>query len=124
LSRSWSTIPSLLPTAERIAQAWKAIGVPVNVTVSSTRPETFDAFLVYYDAPYDPDQYLLWHSTQKETNISHFSNPRIDNLLEEGRLEMNQDARKKIYLDFQRFLLEEAPAIFLYHPLTYTVSRQ
>lgn len=118
------TIPSLLPTAERIAQAWKAIGVPVNVTVSSTRPETFDAFLVYYDAPYDPDQYLLWHSTQKETNISHFSNPRIDNLLEEGRLEMNQDARKKIYLDFQRFLLEEAPAIFLYHPLTYTVSRQ
>ena len=32
--------------------------------------------------------------------------------------------RKKTYLDFQRFLLEDSPAAFLYYPTTYTIARK
>ena len=86
-------------------------------------PVDYDAFLATVDIPKDPDQYSLWHSTQATTNISKYKNPRIDKLLEDGRTELDQDTRKKIYLDFQRFLVEDVPAIFLYHPIFYTISR-
>ncbi len=34
------------------------------------------------------------------------------------------EEREKIYLDFQRFLVEDAPAAFLFHPTFYTISRK
>jgi len=120
------TTPVLLEIAETIEKDWEAIGIDTTVQVSSAIPNEFQAFLAIYDIPKDPDQYAIWHSTQiaNGTNISKFGNPRIDKLLEDGRLELNTEERKKIYLDFQRFLLEEAPAIFLYHPLSYTIIRK
>jgi len=120
------TTPVLLNIAETIEKDWEAIGIDTTVQVSSAIPDEFQAFLAIYDIPKDPDQYAIWHSTQigNGTNISKFGNPRIDKLLEDGRLQLNLEERKKIYLDFQRFLLEEAPAIFLYHPLSYTIIRK
>ncbi|MCS7092795.1 MAG: peptide-binding protein, partial [Patescibacteria group bacterium] len=76
-----------------------------------------------YDIPLDPDQYSLWHSMQTESNISKYANPRIDKLLEDGRVTIDIQERKKIYLDFQRFLLEDAPCVFLYHPEYYSIVR-
>ncbi len=119
-----ATTPALLPIAEIIATYWRNIGVKTVVQVSSILPSEFQAFLAIYDIPADPDQYATWHSTQGETNISRYNNPRIDKLLEDGRLKVDQNERKKIYLDFQRFLLEDAPAIFLYHPISYSISRK
>ena len=118
------TIPVLLATAEKVAKYWEEIGVKSIVKVSSNLPDEYQALLVIYDIPKDPDQYSIWHSTQSETNISKYSNPRIDKLLEDGRLETDEQQRKKIYLDFQRFLLEDAPVIMLYHPVSYQVERK
>ncbi len=119
------TTPVLLEVAETIEKDWEAIGIKTTVQVTSVIPSDFQAFLAIYDIPKDPDQYAIWHSTQiGNTNISKFDNPRIDKLLEDGRLKLSLEERKKIYLDFQRFLLEEAPAIFLYHPLSYTIIRK
>jgi peptide/nickel transport system substrate-binding protein len=116
--------PLLLAQAEKIASHWKDVGVTTFVQVSSGIPSEYQALLAIYDIPSDPDQYALWHSTQEATNISKLKNPRIDALLESGRSELSLEERKNIYLDFQRFLLEEAPAIFLYYPVTYTISRR
>jgi peptide/nickel transport system substrate-binding protein len=80
--------------------------------------------LAILDTPDDPDQYSIWHSTQEATNITHYENPRIDKLLEDGRSEIDLASRRRIYLDFQRFLVEDSPAAFLYYPATYTVSRR
>jgi len=44
--------------------------------------------------------------------------------LEDGRIELDTEVRKKIYFDFQRFLLEDAPAAFLVNPVSYTVTRK
>ena len=116
--------PLLLDSAEKIANFWRELGLKVGVQVTSSFPDEYSAFLAIYEIPSDPDQYFLWHSTQTATNVSKYSNQRIDKLLEDGRTTTDQDERKKIYLDFQRFLLEDAPAAFLVHPISYTVVRK
>lgn len=118
------TTPSLLDTAEAIVQNWKDIGIKSSVLVSSVIPAEFQAFLAIYEAPNDPDQYTIWHSKQEESNISNYQNIRIDKLLEDGRAELNFDERRRIYLDFQRFLIEDSPAAFLYHPTIYTIEKK
>lgn len=124
ISLNIATTPVLLAQAEQIATNWRNLGISVNVQVISSIPDNFDAFLAVLDIPRDPDQYSLWHSSQEATNISNYKNPRIDKLLEDGRTVTNASERKKIYLDFQRFLVEDSPAAFLYHPISYEVTRK
>lgn len=116
--------PTLLTVAEKIAKDWSDVGIKSQILVSSIIPSEFQAFLTIFEIPIDPDQYPIWHSTQTETNISKFSNPRIDKLLEDGRIELSIEKRREIYLEFQRFLLEELPAAFLYHPQLYSISKK
>jgi len=118
-----ASYPSLLPVAEKISDQWKQVGIKTSVQVSSITPNEYQAFLAIYDIPLDPDQYSVWHSTQTETNITKYASPRIDKLLEDGRTELDFETRKKIYLDFQRFLLEDSPAIFIYYPEYFKVER-
>lgn len=118
-----TTSPLLLPQAELIQKDWEAIGVKTTLQVISNVPTNYQALLAIFDAPDDPDQYSIWHSTQVQTNITHYSNPRIDKLLEDGRTTIDIEERRQIYLDFQRFLVEDSPAIFLYYPTTYTIDR-
>jgi len=120
------TVPELLETAESIKKSWEeTLGISVKVSLQLGRVEPdFEVLLAYGSIPKDPDQYRFWHSTQETTNLTKLSNPRIDKLLEEGRLTQDPQERKKIYQDFQKFLLEESPAIFLSFPETYTVTRK
>lgn len=120
------TIPTLLNTAESIASNWQEVGVKTQVLVVAALPQDFQAFLAIQEIPNDPDQYSLWHSTQINSgvNITKYRNLRIDKLLEDGRKTLETEKRRQIYLDFQRFLLEDAPVAFLYHPTSYEISRK
>lgn len=118
----------LINQAEIIKQAWeKILGIQVEVlssTNQSVNLTDYDAILAYGSIPVDPDQFSFWHSTQsQQNNITHLNNPRIDKLLEEGRNTFDIIERNRIYQDFQRYLLEESPAIFLEFPVTYTINR-
>lgn len=119
-----ATSPQLLATAEEVVKDWKELGFDATTQVSSIIPTEYQAFLTILDLPKDPDQYAIWHSTQTATNISKYSNPRIDKLLEDGRSVLDLEERRSLYLDFQRFLIEDSPAVFLHHPVYYTVSRK
>jgi peptide/nickel transport system substrate-binding protein len=123
LNITLTTSPLLLPQAELIQKDWEAVGIKTTLQITSNVPTDYQALLAIFDVPDDPDQYSVWHSTQTQTNITHYSNPRIDKLLEDGRTTLDTETRKQIYLDFQRFLVEDSPAIFLYYPTTYTVGR-
>lgn len=118
-----STFPAYLDIAQKIAASWTTIGMVTNVRVVSTVPQDYQVLLSAQDVPPDPDQYPFWHSTQAGTNVTGLVNVKIDKLLEDGRVELDQEKRKLIYTDFQRRLVEEAPAIFLYYPKLYTVTR-
>jgi peptide/nickel transport system substrate-binding protein len=115
----------LLPLAEEIKTAWQdTLGFSVSITIENQiNFDNYDTLLTYGAITNDPDQYLFWHSTQTNTNITKLNSPRIDKLLEEGRQTVDQIERKTIYQDFQTYLLEESPAIFLYYPTVYTITR-
>lgn len=123
LSITLTVPPLLLKQAESVKTDWESVGVKTQVMVGTGIPGSYQAMMAIFDAPDDPDQYSVWHSTQTQTNITQYSNPRIDKLLEDGRTTVDINLRKQIYLDFQRFLLEDSPAIFLYYPTFTTISR-
>lgn len=118
-----STFSSLLPVAEQIKKNWEELGITTKIKVINSVSEDFQALLATQEIPSDPDQYLFWHSTQT-TNISHYKSPKVDKLLEDGRKTSEEDKRKPIYQDFQRFLVEDTPAVFLFHPTVYNISRK
>lgn len=113
-----------LDIAESIASSWRdSLGIGVDVKVISNTTSDYQVLLTDFSPPLDPDQYAIWHSTQA-TNFTHFSNLKIDKLLEDGRRTSDLKLRKDIYQDFQRFLLEDCPAVFLFKSTPYTVSRK
>jgi len=119
-----STFSQYLDVAQLIARSWTQLGLQTDIRVEKTVPADFQVLLSALDVPPDPDQYLFWHSTQERTNVSRYVNVKIDKLLEDGRQELDMEKRKEIYEDFQRYLIDDAPAIFLYYPTLYTVRRK
>lgn len=109
--------------AREVSSAWKQIGIRAQVELSESAPNNFEIFLGDFIVPKDPDQYTLWHRNQ-ENNITRYSNVRIDKLLEDGRTEIDMDVRRKVYADFQKYLLVDSPASFLYFPFEYEVTRK
>lgn len=118
------TKKEFLPLAEVLARQWEELGIEVLVQEVFFIPEDFDIYLGVFNPGFDPDQYVFWHSTQKEFNLSRFSNPKIDKLLEDGRLINDKKERREIYLEFQKELVEQAPALFLYYLPEYRVYRK
>lgn len=114
-----SQAPGLELLAQNIKSDWEALGVKVEIKEEKTIPQNYQAYLVVNKLQQDPDQYSLWHSTQTSTNISKYTNVKIDKLLEDARTVSDQDQRRTLYLDFQRFLVDDAPAAFLYYPNKY-----
>ena len=116
----------LLSIGENVKTSWeKNLGTKVNLNTNNQQInlDDYDAILTFGIIPHDPDQYIFWHSTQNNTNLSNLNNSRIDKLLEDGRQTSDIQERKNIYYDFQKFLLEESPAIFIKFPTVYYISR-
>lgn len=108
--------PNLEEVGKEIVNSWKSLGFDAKLRVESGIPQNFQSLLITQSIPVDPDQYFLWHATATKTNIAKVDVKRIDKDLEDGRKIINEDDRKVKYFDFQKALLEEAPAIFLYFP--------
>lgn len=119
-----TTTNSFAQLGEKIIESWKQAGFKAVLRIESGNPQNFQALLVSEPIPQDPDQYALWHSTQVATNLAKYSSPRIDMYLEEGRKMVDLEKRKQYYLDFQKVLLDESPATFLYYPKTSVVYRK
>lgn len=118
-----STTEEFEDVAKLIASAWQKINIKTKVKIVDEIPSNFQIFLYSFKVPSDPDQYTLWHSAQKN-NISNYKNDRIDKLLEDGRVTLSKDERIKIYADFQKYLINDTPASFLYFPYEYTIKRK
>lgn len=117
-----STTSYLLNIAEQIVADWAEYGVEVNIELYNELPEVIDVLLAIREIPQDPDQYSIWHSTQVDQRLA-YQNPKIDKLLEDGRKTIDLEERRLIYQDFQRFINEDVPAIFLFHPSSYSIER-
>lgn len=117
------TLPKYDETAKEIAKSWENLDIKTKIELVTSVPTDFQIFLGDFRVPRDPDQYTLWHKDQ-DNNITRYSNLRIDKLLEDGRKTSDIEKRKQIYLDFQKYLLADSPATFLYFPYEYEVTRK
>jgi peptide/nickel transport system substrate-binding protein len=117
------TLKKYRSAADTIVKSWMNIGIAAKVEEVDTVPDDYQIFLGDFSIPRDPDQYTLWHSDQRN-NITRYKNLRIDKLLEDGRKTSDPAARKQLYMDFQKYLMEDEPAAFLYFPTEYTVVRK
>lgn len=122
LKLNLKTLRQYKSVAEKLSKSWQELGINTQIEVVDEIPRDYQMFLGDFPVLNDPDQYTLWHSRQP-TNITRYKNLRIDKLLEDGRQTTNQNDRKVIYNDFQKYLIDDMPAIFLYFPYTYTLSR-
>lgn len=111
-----TTTPQLEEAAKKIISAWRDLGLNAVLRIESGIPQKFQALLITQSMPVDPDQYFLWHKTQTKTNITKYDKARVDKDLEDGRKFIREEDRKEKYLDFQKALLEDSPATFLYFP--------
>ncbi|PLX81299.1 MAG: peptide-binding protein [Desulfuromonas sp.] len=112
---------------EILQQRFREIGVVVKLRVIEwasflkefINPGDFDATILGWTVPSDPDSYNVWHSSKTgvgQLNFINFKNPEVDELLEKGRRTLDQAKRKQYYDRFQEILAEEQPYTFLYVP--------
>ncbi|HAT74085.1 MAG: Extracellular solute-binding protein [Candidatus Moranbacteria bacterium GW2011_GWF2_36_839] len=117
----------LTKTAEILKTQWEKAGVKVNITPFTIsdiqenyiRPREYEALLFGQVIGADPDPYYFWHSDNKKDpglNLSLFGNDDSDKLIDEGREEFVIEKRAEKYIDFQKIIAKEIPAIFLYSP--------
>ena len=118
LTISIKTLPKYADTARKIATSWKNLAIETSIEEVDSVPPVFQVYLGDIALPHDPDQYTIWHSDQGN-NITNYKNLRVDKLLEDGRKTTDLTKRKEIYKDFQKYLLEDSPAAFLYFPYEY-----
>lgn len=79
----------------------------------------FELILYDMEVSVDPDQYNIWHSLKIDfpnLNISGYKFNRVDIYLERGRQVLDKKIRLENYINFQKALLGDVPAIFLYEP--------
>ncbi len=122
--------------AEFIALAWEKIGVKVQIELIPAsqfqaliiKEKNFDALIYSKISGADPDPYAFWHSSQIDQagmNIASYNNKKADQLLEDGRLTIDQSVRQEKYKEFQQIISEDLPAIFLFRPTyTYVLSKE
>ena len=122
-----STWPELTEVAKIVGEQWKALGADITIEVLPTpelqqaiKDRNYEALLFGAVLNIDPDPFSLWHSSQKRDpglNLALYDNKAADTLLEDARQTLNPLERAKKYDDFQKLVIEDIPAVFLYNPL-------
>jgi len=111
--------------AEIIQQRLKDVGVSAEIQVIEwssflkefIKKRRFEAIVMGWGVPVDPDQYVVWHSSEARPeglNNIQYANPEVDALLERGRASCVQEDRLKYYHRLQEVLAEDLPIVFLY----------
>jgi peptide/nickel transport system substrate-binding protein len=121
--------------AQVIQQMAKEVGI--NITIQSIETSTFFAdiqkgnFQIYSlsrNGVADPDfYYVIFFSKNippEGQNRGYYSNPRVDQLLLEGRSTFDRNRRREIYTELQKILADDLPYISLYHQINVTVLRE
>jgi peptide/nickel transport system substrate-binding protein len=113
--------------AEIIQRQLKEVGIDLKIRILEwaafindfINKRRFEAVILGWTIPLDPDAYDVWHSSKtapEELNFISYKNNEADAMLEKARSTFNQNERKKYYNRFQEILAEDQPYTFLYVP--------
>jgi peptide/nickel transport system substrate-binding protein len=111
--------------AEIVQASLRDLGIGVDIRIlewaallkEHVKKRNFDAMVLGWGTGADPDQYVVWHSSQTgpdELNHISYKNPEVDALLEAGRSSCVQADRARFYHRLHEVLAEDQPLVFLY----------
>lgn len=84
----------------------------------------YDTYICSWNGNVDPDDfYGAQHGTGEVFNFTGYSNPKVDELLSEGKNTDDVEARRKIYAQINQQVVDDAPYVYLYNPLEINVYR-
>jgi peptide/nickel transport system substrate-binding protein len=124
------TVPQidfLQTTADALQTAWQSIGVQVNIAMGdpqnllndTIKNRDYESLLFGNILGPSSDLYAFWDSSQRFSpglNLSIYSNPNTDALVEAARTDMNDASRTAQFADAENNIAADNPAIFLYSP--------
>jgi peptide/nickel transport system substrate-binding protein len=115
--------PTREQSALAVQQDLKRIGMDVSlqtlefasVVRDYVLPGKFDANLIWWTTPPDPDQFAFYHTGEDNNNV-RYSNARVDSLLAAGRATTDTARRREIYRAFQAEEMRDPPVLVLFYP--------
>lgn len=108
-----------------VQREWSKIGIKTDIQVVAWAAlldqfidkKNFQAVILGWVLPVDPDCYSVWHSAsagQGGLNFVSYSNKRVDDLIIKGRREFDPEERVKIYHEIHRQIAYDIPYTFLF----------
>lgn len=119
-----SEFPETVTQAQVIASQLEPIGITVEISdvdfgtwLDRQGQGDFDAFMLSWIGNIDPDDYYYaQHHSEGSFNFQGYSNPSVDQLLDDARVETDRDARKALYDEAVEMIVDDASYIYLYNP--------
>ncbi len=116
--------PETVASAQVVADQLSDYGLTVDLqTVDFTTwlarqgEGDFDAFSLGWLGNVDPfDFYQAQHATGGGFNFQQYSNPQVDDLLARAARETDPDARKGLYDEAARIIVDDVSYLYLYNP--------
>ncbi len=122
--------------ARLLQKQWRSVGAAAEVTLrtgdefqSALAGRSYDVLLYGISVGADPDVFVYWDGAQADIraanrlNFSEYKSREADVALEAGRTRSDVALRKIKYQPFSRVWQADAPAIGLYQPRFYYVTR-
>lgn len=103
------------------------IGIKVNLRIVEWAAflkeyldkQNFEAIIMGWTIPIEPDLFDVWHSSKTEPgelNFISYKNEEVDKLIDQSRFTLDQAIRKKAYDRIQEIFYQDVPYVFLYVP--------
>ncbi len=116
--------PETITAAQVIASQLEPVGINVEIEtldfatwLDRQSQGDFDAFLLGWLGNLDPAAfYEEQHITGGANNYQGYSNPQVDQLLTQAAGEVDEDARKELYDQAARIIVDDVSYLYLYNP--------
>ncbi len=118
--------PEFSQTAALLKDWWQELGIQVTLNLVDAnqmreiiKNRSYEILLYGVVTGPDADPFPPWHSSQMFSpglNLARYGSRQSDELLEKARQNPDPAERQKIYLQFQKMLANDRPAVFLYYP--------
>ncbi len=89
-----------------------------NSFIEKLDTRDFDAAALAWSASIFPDPKQIWHSASMEGNGSNFisyNNPKVDKLIDQARLESDDQKRQQMLREVYRLVAEDVPYAFMFN---------
>jgi oligopeptide transport system substrate-binding protein len=122
------------PSVAALVQMWEQ-NLGVSIIVENLEPD------LYYDLVYsgqhgqivssgwcadypDPENFAdALFRTGAQQNLGNYSNPDLDALLDQARVEQDVARRIELYQQAEQIIVQDAPAVFLMHGISYVLVK-